>query len=269
MTGPALYVGRLRHQRHHPTPHTFTYDTVMALVDIDRVAEMMAVSRLASYNRFNWVSFDDRDHLGDPSRPLRARVEDAASHAGLVVPDGPLYLLTHLRYFGYAFNPISFYYCDDGAGALRLLLAEVNSTFGEQRLYWMPAPAASAAARPGVVRHRTVKTMHVSPFNPMHLDYEFIVTPPGETLVAHMNTFDRHAPAAAPFFDATLTLQRRPWNARQLHLALARHPVMSAKVIAAIHWQALRLWWKGLRYIPHPLTPAQRRAQRQQQEANR
>lgn len=227
----------------------------MPLVDIDRIDEQMRVSPFTSVNRFNWATFDDRDHLGDPKTPLRDRVRRDAEAHGLTLPDGPIYLLTHLRYLGYNFNPISFYYCFDRAGQLGTVLAEVHNTFGETRTYWLAAPQASAKT----FRHRTPKTMHVSPFMPMDVDYEFVVTPPAASLVAHMNTFHRHGADERPYFDATLTLERRPWTSRELHRALARHPWMTAKVIGGIHWEALRLWLKGVPYHPHPDTAAGRR----------
>jgi DUF1365 family protein len=145
-------------------------------------------------------------------------------------------------------------YCYGGDGRLEVMGAEVRNTFGGLTTYWWPAGGASARA----VRHRTAKTLHVSPFMPMHLDYEFVVTPPGETLVAHMNTFDRASGDASPNFDATLTLARRPWTARQIRRVLARHPLMTAKVIGAIHWQALRLWAKRLPFYPNPRPAAVR-----------
>lgn len=256
--GPALYVGRLRHRRFRPQPHAFTYRLFMALVDLDHVDEQMAVSRITSRNRFNWVTFDDRDHLGDPARPLRARVEDDAARHGLTLPDGPIYLLTHLRYLGYNFNPISFYFCCDATGGVRQVMCEVHSTFGELCTYWLPQPDA-ARSGPPVFRRRTPKVMHVSPFNPMSLDYEFIVTSPGERFVAHMNTMDRDEGTDRPTFDATLTLERREWTPAALRRQLFRHPVMTAAVIGAIHWEALRLWAKGLRVFPHPDRPTGRK----------
>ena len=248
--GPALYTGQLRHRRVLPTPHAFTYDLFMAMVDIDHVAEQMGVSRFTSYNRFNWASFDERDHLGDPRRPLRERLAESATAAGLTLPTGPIYLLTHLRYLGYNFNPISIYYCYDRQHQLRAILNEVNSTFGEQRCYWIDATDANRGSNG--LRHRTAKTMHVSPFMSMDVDYEFVLTEPGDSLVAHMNTFAHGAETPQPYFDATLTLTRRPWSAAEVHRALLRHPVMTAKVVAAIHWQALRLWLKG---VPHYAPP--------------
>ncbi len=256
---PALYVGSLRHRRYRPRPHAFTYQLFMALVDIDRLDDQMRVSRLTSVNRFNWASFDDRDHLGEPARPLRERVAlDAARH-GLTLPSGPIYLLTHLRYLGYSFNPISFYFCCDAEGRAEQVLCEVHSTFGEQCSYWLPPRPEGAAS----FRHRLPKVMHVSPFMGMDVDYEFAVTPPGASVVAHMATHDRQDGSDRPYFDATLTLERRPWSAGQIRRVLARHPWMTAKVIGAIHWEALKLWAKGHRVYPHPNDAAARRAGRE------
>lgn len=218
----------------------------MALVDIDDVEAQMRVSRLTAYNRFAWASFNERDHVGSPDRPLRERLAVSAAGAGLRLPDGPIYLLTHLRYLGYNFNPISFYYCYDRGGRLRAVMNEVNSTFGEQRCYWIDADQAPRIGNS--LRHRTAKTLHVSPFMPMDIDWEFVLTEPGDSLVAHMNAFRQADSADGPQFDATLTLTRRPWAPGEIRRVLLRHPVMTAKVIAAIHWEALRLWLKG---VPH------------------
>jgi DUF1365 family protein len=247
--GPAIYVGTLRHRRFRPRPHAFTYQIFMVLVDVDRIDEQMRVSAFTSVNRFNWASFNDRDHLGDPTQPLRARVAANAAEHGVVLPDGPLFLLTHLSYLGYAFNPISFYYCCDANGRVASVLCEVNSTFGEQCTYWLPAPGPDG---PKAFRHRTPKVMHVSPFMSMNVDYEFVVTPPDATVVAHMNTIERRDTEESPYFDATLVLERRPWTARALRAQLMRHPWMSAKVIGAIHWEAFKLWLKGVPSHPHP-----------------
>ena len=237
MIDPGLFVGTLRHRRFAPIAHAFTYPLFMALLDIDRLPELMRVSRLTGYNRFNWASFHERDHLGDPARPLRERLAlDAAGH-GIELPDGGIFLLTHLRYLGYGFNPVSFFYCFDAADRLQVVLAEVRNTFGGAHNYWLrPDPAA----RP--FRAAAAKSLYVSPFMPVDLDYTFALTPPADRLVAHMETLA----AGVVGFDATLSLERRPWDGIEIRRALLRHPVMTANVIAGIHWQALRLWWKGV-----------------------
>jgi DUF1365 family protein len=244
---PSVCVGTLRHRRFRPKPHDFTYPLFQVFLDVDRIPELMRVSPLTSYNRWNVASFDDRDHFGDPRQPLRERLAEDASRAGLRLPDGPVFLLTHLRYLGYCFNPVSFFYCYDRRGRLELLLAEVNNTFGDSENYWLsPANEWPAGA---MRRYRCPKRMHVSPFMPMELDYTFVFSPPdSRRLFVHMNTIEN----GQPNFDATLRLTCQPWSARALHRALARFPWMTAKVITAIHWQALRLWSKGLRFYPSP-----------------
>jgi len=240
----ALYFGTLRHRRFRPVEHQFRYGLFMAFLDIDRIAEVMSRSQVTSYNRFNWASFYESDHFGDPSLPLRTRVaSDAAAH-GVALPDGPIFLLTHLRYLGYNFNPISFFYCFDQQGNVAAILAEVNNTFGESRNYWLSA--ANKSDGESALRFRCRKMLHVSPFMPMEQDYDFALTAPAQTLVAHMNTLEH----GARLFDATLTLQRRPWS--YLLRGLLQFPWMTAKVIVAIHWQALRLYLKGAPVFTHP-----------------
>ncbi|MEO6212529.1 MAG: DUF1365 domain-containing protein [Vicinamibacterales bacterium] len=232
-----LFVGTLRHQRLTPVRHAFTYPLFMVLLDIDHVPELMRVSRVTSHNRWNWASFDDRDHLGDPARPLRERLAvDAASH-GIDLPHGRIFLLTHLRYLGYGFNPVSFFYCFDQAERLQIVLAEVSNTFGGRHNYWLrPDPASPT------FRSSAAKSLYVSPFLPPDLDYTFAFTPPSGRLVADMKAVK----AGAVCFDATLSLERRPWDATEIRRALFRHPAITASVIAGIHWQALKLWWKGV-----------------------
>jgi hypothetical protein len=242
----ALYIGTVRHRRFEPAHHEFTYPLFMAMLDIDRIPESMGVSRFTSYNRFNWASFHERDHFGDPALPLRRRLMQDAARNGIRLPEGPIFLLTHLRYLGYVFNPISLYYCYGSGGELETVLAEVNSTFGETHNYWLSAANRQGASESHV--YRCAKQLHVSPFMPMELDYRFALTAPGEQLVAHMDTLAGERGG----FDATLHLSREPWNAASLHRALRRFPWMTAKVIAAIHWEALRLYGKRVPVYTHP-----------------
>ena len=243
---PAIYTGNLRHRRFRPVPHQFTYSVFMALLDIDRIPEIMAQSRWSSYNRFNWASFQERDHAGDPARPLRERLSADAKQQGVALPDGPVFLLTNLRYLGYCFNPISIFYFCGPAGDLPVVLAEVHNTFGERRKYWLWE--GNRTPNDKALRFRCPKTMHVSPFMGMNLDYDFVLTRPGERLVAHMNTLE----GSDRLLDATLTLERRPWTAANLRRALVRQPWMTAKVIAAIHWEAFRLLAKRVPVFTYP-----------------
>ncbi|MGE0811897.1 MAG: DUF1365 domain-containing protein [Vicinamibacterales bacterium] len=241
MIEPGLFVGTIRHRRFAPVAHRFVYRTAMALLDIDRLPELMAVSRLTSYDRWNWAAYHERDHLGDPRRPLRERLAAAAAARGLDLPGGRILLLTHLRYLGHVFNPVSFYYAFTPGETLALVVAEVNNTFGGGDTYWLRASGASPT-----FRAVAAKSLYVSPFLPVDLDYRFAFTVPGDRLAAHMRT-ERGGVAA---MDATLSLTRRPWTAREIRRHLLRHPVMTAEVTAGIHWEALKLWWKGVAVVP-------------------
>lgn len=238
---PGLYSGTLMHHRHTPVAHTFTYPLFMAWLDIDRIPELMRVSRFTAHNRLNWATFDDRDHLGDPAQPLRRRLAEAATHAGIDVPDGPIFLLTHLRYLGYCFNPVSFFYAFDDAHGLKLVVAEVHNTFGGSQTYWLQPDLSQ---RP--LHASAAKALRVSPFLPMEMTYEFWFTWPGDDLGVDISVMA----SRSTVFDASLALRRRPWTAREIRRQLLRHPAMTAGVTAAIHWQALRLWWKGVPFAP-------------------
>lgn len=242
----AIYTGTLRHRRFEPVRHEFAYPLFMAFLDVDRIPEQMQASPFTSYNRFNWASFCERDHFGDPALPLRQRLRTDAAQQGIRLPEGPIFLLTNLRYLGYTFNPISLFYCYSSEGHIETILAEVHSTFGESHNYWL-SPAnqlPSTASR----MYRCPKRMHVSPFMPMELDYRFVLPPPGEQLIAHMNTLDGERST----FDATLHLRREPWSASSIRRALLQFPWLTAKVIAAIHWQALKLYSKKVPVFTHP-----------------
>ncbi len=241
-----LYVGKLRHRRFSPKKHEFEYPVFLSLLDIDEIPRSMQRSRLCGYERWNVLSYCERDHFGDPSKSLRERLEENARERGITVPDGKIFLLTHLRYFGYVFNPVSFFYFYDRVGELRQMMAEVNNTFGESHNYWLTPQneCVAAASR----RYKSEKRMHVSPFMSMNLEYDWIFTEPGEELVAHMNTVQD----GKPFFDATLQLARREWTSAEIRRVVATYPFMTARVIGAIHWQALKLWFKRVPVFTHP-----------------
>jgi hypothetical protein len=228
----------------------------MVLLDIDRIPDMMSASMFTSHNRWNWASFHDADHFGDASVPLRDRLSRDAAARGLSLPDGPVLLLTHLRYLGYCFNPVSFYYCHDAGGQLRLILAEVNNTFGGSHNYWLTpegagSPAPLAAEAP-LFLASAAKSFYVSPFMPADMQYAFAFSQPAPTLVAHMALEQDGQPQAQHSFDATLSLQFTPWSHTEITRALFRHPAMTLKVMAGIHWEALKLWLKGLAVVPRP-----------------
>ena len=242
-----IYTGTLRHRRFSPARHEFTYPLFMVFLDIDQLLELMKISPMAGYNRWNWVSYQERDHFGDPAKKLRERIARDAQQKGVVIPEGRIFLLTHLRYLGYNFNPVSFFYCYDREDRLQMIMAEVNNTFGETENYWL-TPSVEHPASDSNKRYRFAKTFHVSPFMKLGHEYDWTFTPPGERLITESVSYED----GQEIFDSTLKLERREWSGRELHAALLRFPWMTAKVITAIHWQALRLLLKRVPVVPHP-----------------
>jgi len=249
---PGLYLGKVRHRRFQPRAHAFTYPVFMAFLDIDRLPELMAVSDLTGLNAFAWASFDDRDHLGHSSLPLRERLRLDAAAQGVALPAGPLFLLTNLRYAGYCFNPVNYYYCYDTAGRLARICADVRNTpWGERHSYWMDPEQGVETAQGR--SFEVDKTFHVSPFMPMDCRYRWAFTEPGEDLRVHISEFHRQDDNSLEFFfDVDLTLHRHPWDAGNLRDTLLRFPLMTLQVIFAIHWEALRLWIKRVPVFTHP-----------------
>ncbi len=249
----AIYSGTIQHRRFEPASHEFSYRMFMLYLDLDELDEVFDGSRLFSGKGRALAEFRREDHLGDSDIPLdeavRGLVEERTGHR----PTGPIRLLTHLRYFGYVFNPVSFYYCFNRQDSeLETIVAEVNNTpWGEQHCYVLPTAeneASSLQKRQGMIMFSPAKEMHVSPFMPMDMDYDWRFRAPSDDLGVHMTNYRKNEKV----FDATLKLKRVPLTSSSLARSLASFPFMTLKVITAIHWQALRLWFKKVPFHPHP-----------------
>lgn len=250
----ALYEGVLEHRRHGPRPHAFRYRAALPYLDLDELPELFRGRLLWSLERPNLVSFRRADYLGDPRVPLARAVRDRVEEELGRRPAGPVRMAGGLRQLGHGFNPVVFYYCFDAAGAdLDAVVAEITNTpWGERRSHVLDA---AAAARPGAdeLVFRFAKDFHVSPFFEMELDYAWTFRPPGERLEVRMESLRGGALA----FDASLSLERRPWTAATLARTLARHPLGAAGVHLAIYWQALLLLLKRAPFHAHPAKRAE------------
>lgn len=248
MRQSCLYRGRVRHRRFAPSHHAFEYGLFMLYLDLDELPELFDRYWLWSSRRPNLAWFRRSDHLGDPQRPLAECVRELVEERSGRRPGGPIRLLTHLRYFGHGFNPVSFYYCFDPPGqAVEHIVAEVNNTpWGEQHCYLLETEAGQLEQR--VRRFELAKEFHVSPFMGMDIDYDWRFAEPQERLFVHL----QNRRQGDTLFDATLYLDRQPINSASLCMALLRYPLMTVKVVVAIYYQALRLWLKKTPFCPHP-----------------
>ncbi len=243
-----LYKGWVRHRRLRPQPHNFRYRLFLMYLDLAELDHLFDPYWLWSADKPGLARFRRRDHLGDPGIALDEAVRTHIERDTGQRPDGPIRLLTHLSYFGYRFNPVSFYYCFDRDDThLVNIVTEVNNTpWDEQHVYVLDRRHNVGGTHHH--RYRLDKQFHVSPFMPMALAYDWRFNTPGEHLNVHMESSDQQG----KLFDATLTLTRTPICSSSLAGVLLGYPLITAKTVAAIYYQAARLWLKRTPLYTHP-----------------
>lgn len=240
----AIYEGRVTHRRRAPSTHAFSYPLYMLYLDLDELPSLG--SSWFGYERARPLSFRRSDYLGDPEQPLADAVWSRVEETFGSVERGAVRLLTHVRSFGYVFNPVSFYYCFDPADRLTAVVAEITNTpWGERHAYVVDAGESCFE-----------KAFHVSPFFGMNQRYRWTFTPPGDRLAVVMHNHEN----ADRVFSAGLSLARRPFDTPHLVKTSLRHPAMGLAVHTLIYWQAFRLWMKRTPFFPHPTRNEERRS---------
>jgi DUF1365 family protein len=247
-----LYTGTVQHRRREPVSNAFRYRLFMMYLDLAELPRLFDPYLFWSAKRAAPARFKREDYLqtdGDASLPLDESVRRLVARETGKRPAGPIRLLTHLRYFGYSFNPVSFYYCFDESGAkLETIVAEITNTPWKQRHAYVLPVATSVRSSRHSWQFKFDKQFHVSPFNPMDMRYDWRFGIPDSGLYVHMENWRD----GRPVFDATLTLKRKAIGSASLAHALVGFPLMTAQVITLIHWQALRLWIKRAPFYTHP-----------------
>lgn len=243
-----IYVGQVRHRRFTPRQHEFSYTLFQMYLDLEELPTLFDRFLFWSAKRKNLAWFKREDHLGDKEKRLSESVRDHVENTTGRRPQGPIRLLAHLRYFGFGFNPVSFYYCFDREDQqLETIVAEVNNTpWGEQHLYTLPLDSVQQGQK--LFRFEQDKEFHVSPFMPLDMKYKWRLSAPDEALQVHLENHKNDIKV----FDATLDLVRKPISHRNLAMVLMAYPLITLKVMLGIHFEALRLWLKKVPIHPHP-----------------
>lgn len=242
-----LYEGTVVHKRLGPHRHAFSYRVFALCLDVDEIDVLDRRLRLFSRNKCNLLSFRDADLGAEGSEPVAVKVRRLLDECELTSCGAHIALVCYPRLLGYVFNPLSVYFCHDSNGAIGAVVYEVSNTFGERKSYVIPAERASSA-----ISQTCAKEMCVSPFTGASGSYGFHCIAPSERTVIGVNFREGSQPVLKTHFRG----ERRPLTDTTIAAAVARHPLMTLKVMSAIHFEALRLWVKGVPLVTRHTSPS-------------
>ncbi len=241
--------GWVRHRRHTPKENAFRYRVFMMYIDLDELPDLLSRSLLWGNKWYSLARYKRSDFWGDDSVSLKdAILDEVVSQIGCR-PTGSVRMLTNLRYFGYITNPLTTYYCYDADETLKAIVANVNNTpWGESHAYVLRVEGKASLPK-GKYECEFEKNFHVSPFNPIAMQYRWVSHNPSSKLFVHLENWCEQK----KIMDATLSLSAEPISSKRLALALIQYPFMTVKVISLIYWQALKLWFKKVPFFSHPI----------------
>ncbi|MDO6563341.1 DUF1365 domain-containing protein [Amphritea sp. 1_MG-2023] len=241
----AIYSGKVVHQRFTPKQHRFVYRVFSLCIDLDELPRLSSAFKWLGINRFGLFSFHEKDH-GRGDGQLRQEITALLSSRGHATATANIKLLCYPRILGYTFNPLSVYFCYNAAQEVEVILYEVSNTFGQRHSYLLK----NASTNDKTISQHCQKQMYVSPFMPMQTAYHFNIRAPQDNVTVCIQQSDQDSELSQPIFNATFAGQRQPLTDRNLLTLFFSRPLMTFKVIGAIHWEALRLWLKGMQLQP-------------------
>lgn len=244
MPETCLYNGIVVHRRLHPVEHELRYRVFNIFVDVDRLSDLDQRLRLFGYNRWNLFSISDRCHGRGDGTPIADHARNLARQAPGGERVARIFMFCYPRIFGHVFNPLTVYYGFDDRNCLQVMIYEVNNTFGERHSYVIPVGETAAQS--------CRKAFYVSPFNAVEGRYGFHFNSPEDAMALGVTLSIQDRPVLKAYVHG----RRAPLTDKALLRAFASVPFLTFKVVGAIHWQALKLWWKGLRLMPRPRPPA-------------